>query len=88
MTISKELEPLQKRIDAALHELRDYKSNGSYTTKDIGKVQNLLHKVDEVYKEGKFEKHGKIPEGQAELSANLHAAHVMAQNMMQNASEE
>ena len=87
MTISAELQPLQHRIDKAMHTMQDLKKGGLYTNQEVARVQNLLHKVDEEYKEGKFEKHGKVPKGQAELADSLNKAHELAIEMLNDAKD-
>eukprot|EP00835_Amoeboradix_gromovi_P004226 NODE_316_length_11188_cov_0.303905.p6 type:complete len:151 gc:universal NODE_316_length_11188_cov_0.303905:1705-1253(-) len=86
MTIAAELQPLEHRVEKAIHALKEMQGQ-VYTASEIAKVQGLLHKVDEEYREGKFEKKGKIPEGQAELAEHLDEAHNLAQEMLKSAKE-
>jgi len=45
------------------------------TTRDIGRVQNSIHKIDERYNQGRIAVGKKIPEGQAIISEKLNRVH-------------
>jgi cob(I)alamin adenosyltransferase len=83
------LEPLEhklKQIIEQLHNLKEKPANW-ITTKDVGKIQVRLHDIDEQYRMNKFEKAGKIPNGQAIVSDLLERAHEITHELSEVASE-
>jgi hypothetical protein len=82
--VEESLAPLEHKLHHIIESLEELQSlpKDWVETRDIGKIQNKLHVIDEQYKDEKITRHGHIPGGQAIISELLEKAHELAHEIV------
>ncbi|KAI8923161.1 hypothetical protein BC831DRAFT_472451 [Entophlyctis helioformis] len=76
------------KVESICVRLKNFTDNGGFTDKDIEKLQEELHAIDEQWVDGAIkEADGSIAAGQAELSDLINEAHEMISDLLDQLPE-
>jgi len=80
--VDESLRGVYYKLSDIIEGFKALKEKGSFTGQEVGKLQNKLSQIDDLYKQAAIKKAGVVPNGQAIIADMLNEAHELAHELV------